>query len=76
MTPVGTWCRSGRPTAGAVDDIMSRLATISDSGGTLASYKYLGLGTIVREDYPHRVTSSIPATFASIELPSLMSYGP
>ncbi len=25
--------------------------TISDSSGTLASYKYLGLGQIVEEDY-------------------------
>jgi hypothetical protein len=34
-----------------VDAIMSRLSSISDSTGTLANYKYLGLGTIVVEDY-------------------------
>jgi RHS repeat-associated protein len=37
-------------TAGAIDDIMSRLATIGDSTGTLSAYKYLGLGTIVEEN--------------------------
>ncbi len=34
-----------------VDCIMSRLETISDSSGTLASYKYLGAGRIAVEDY-------------------------
>ena len=31
---------------------MSRLSSISESNGTVdASYKYLGLGTIVKENY-------------------------
>ena len=40
-------------TTGAIDDIMSRLASIKDDDGStvLASYKYLGGGTIVTEDY-------------------------
>ena len=39
--------------AGAIDDIMSRLTAILDDDGTttLASYKYLGAGTVVTEDY-------------------------
>ncbi|MCX7428827.1 MAG: autotransporter-associated beta strand repeat-containing protein [Planctomycetia bacterium] len=36
---------------GAIDDIMSRLATIGDGSTVLASYKYLGAGRIVVEDY-------------------------
>ena len=38
-------------TTGAIDDIMSRLATIGDGTNTQAAYKYLGAGTIVEEDY-------------------------
>ena len=38
-------------TAGAIDDIMSRLATIGDGTDTYASYKYLGAGRVVVEDY-------------------------
>ena len=34
-----------------MDDIMSRLATIGDGTNTHASYKYLGAGKIVTEDY-------------------------
>jgi YD repeat-containing protein len=34
----------------AVDDIMSRLATISDSSGPIAAYTYLGADTIASED--------------------------
>lgn len=37
--------------AAGVDDVMSRLSEISDSAGTLAAYKYLGLGRIVEEVY-------------------------
>ena len=50
--PNGRDVQYGYGTAGAVDDIMSRLETISDTSGTLASYKYLGLGTIVKENFP------------------------
>ena len=35
-----------------VDDALSRLSSISDSTGTLESYKYLGLGTVVERDHP------------------------
>ncbi len=40
-------------TAGGTDDVMSRLAAIKDDGGTpvLASYEYLGAGTVVEENY-------------------------
>ena len=40
-------------TTGAIDDIMSRLSAIEDDDGStvLASYKYLGAGRIVTEDY-------------------------
>jgi hypothetical protein len=34
-----------------LDDIMSRIATIGDGTNTQASYKYLGAGRIVEEDY-------------------------
>ena len=38
--------------ATGVNAIMSRLSSISESNGTVdASYKYLGLGTIVKENY-------------------------
>jgi YD repeat-containing protein len=35
-----------------LDDSISRLSSISDSGGILESYKYLGLGTVVERDHP------------------------
>ena len=38
-------------TAGSADDDINRLAAIEDGGQTLASYQYLGLNTIVTEDY-------------------------
>ncbi len=38
-------------TTGAIDDIMSRLASIGDGTNTYAGYKYLGAGRIVTEDY-------------------------
>ncbi len=38
-------------TAGAIDDIMSRLASIGDGTDSYASYKYLGAGRIGVEDY-------------------------
>ncbi len=37
---------------GMVDEVMSRLATISDSSGTLAAFTYLGAGTVASESYP------------------------
>ncbi len=49
--PNGREVQYGYGTAGAIDDIMSRLATISDAGGTLAAYTYLGADTVVTEDY-------------------------
>ena len=40
-------------TTGAIDDVMSRLASIKDDDDStvLASYRYLGAGRIVTEDY-------------------------
>src|SRR5207237_9367236 len=35
-----------------LDSTISRLSSISDSTGTLVSYSYLGLSTVVIEDYP------------------------
>ncbi len=49
--PAGQAIEYGYGTAGAVDDIMSRLATIGDGTDTYASYKYLGAGRVVVEDY-------------------------
>ena len=39
--PAGQAIEYGYGTAGAIDDIMSRLATIGDGNDTYASYKYL-----------------------------------
>ncbi|MCE5267071.1 MAG: hypothetical protein LLG00_04220, partial [Planctomycetaceae bacterium] len=38
--------------AAGVDNIMSRLSSISDSVGNLAEYTYLGLSTIAKETRP------------------------
>jgi RHS repeat-associated protein len=38
--------------SGSLDDTISRLSSLSDSGGTLESYKYLGLDTVVERDHP------------------------
>src|SRR5258708_17284289 len=35
-------------TAGGLNDVISRLASLSDTFGTLESYDYLGLSTVVR----------------------------
>jgi hypothetical protein len=35
-----------------LDGSISRLSSISDSGGVLESYQYLGLGTVVGRDHP------------------------
>jgi RHS repeat-associated protein len=35
-----------------LDSNISRLSSISDSGGTVESYKYLGLDTVVERDHP------------------------
>jgi RHS repeat-associated protein len=35
-----------------LDSNISRLSSLSDSGGTLESYLYLGLGTVVERDHP------------------------
>ncbi len=35
-----------------LDSSISRLSSISDSGGTLEAYKYLGLDTVVERDHP------------------------
>ncbi len=42
----------GYGATGAVDDIMSRFDSISDLSGGLASYDYLGAGTVASVSYP------------------------
>lgn len=49
--PNGREVHYGYGTAGAVDDIMSRLATIGDGASPQAAYSYLGADKIVTEDY-------------------------
>jgi len=49
--PDGRQVQYGYGTTQAIDDIMSRLATIGDANSTYAAYKYLGAGRIVTEDY-------------------------
>jgi len=49
--PNGREVHYGYGTTGAIDDIMSRLATLGDGTNTHASYTYLGAGRIVTEDY-------------------------
>ena len=39
-------------TSGSIADCLNRLDAVSDSGGTLSQYTYLGLGAIVKESYP------------------------
>ncbi len=58
-------------TTGAIDDIMSRLASIGDGTDYYASYKYLGAGRIVEEDFTE-VLQGIPARSRDelTELPS------
>ena len=38
--------------SGSLNDTISRLDSLSDSTGTLESYKYLGLDTVVERDHP------------------------
>jgi hypothetical protein len=38
--------------SGSLNNSISRLDSISDSAGTLESYKYLGLSTVVERDHP------------------------
>ena len=49
--PNGRQVQYGYGTTQAIDDIMSRLATIGDGTDTHAAYQYLGAGRIVAEDY-------------------------
>ncbi len=48
--------------ASGVDAGISRLTSLSDSGGTLEGYKYLGLGTVVERDHPQ---TSVNLTYIS-----------
>ena len=45
-----------------LNDTISRLSSLSDSTGTVESYKYLGLGTVVERDHPE---SGVNQTFIS-----------
>jgi hypothetical protein len=38
--------------ASGIDNNISRLTSVSDFTGTLESYKYLGLSTVVEQDHP------------------------
>ena len=49
--PEGREVHYGYGTTQAIDDIMSRLATIGDGANTHASYKYLGADRIIEKDY-------------------------
>ncbi|MDD4269181.1 MAG: RHS repeat-associated core domain-containing protein, partial [Thermoguttaceae bacterium] len=49
--PNGRQVQYGYGTTGAIDDIMSRLASIGDGTRNYASYRYLGAGRIAVEDY-------------------------
>jgi RHS repeat-associated protein len=55
--PNGRDVQYGYGTAGAVDDIMSRIESISDLSGGLASYDYLGAGTVASVSYPQPALS-------------------
>ncbi|MGH9205538.1 MAG: hypothetical protein ACRD1G_03105, partial [Acidimicrobiales bacterium] len=48
--------------AAGVDNTISRLTSLSDPSGTLESYKYLGLDTVVERDHP---LTNINQTFIS-----------
>ncbi|MFT3787347.1 MAG: RHS repeat-associated core domain-containing protein [Tepidisphaeraceae bacterium] len=50
--PGGKVITYGYGSSGSLDDHISRIASISDSGGTLESYKYLGLSTRIERDRP------------------------
>jgi len=59
VRPTGVTCPNGRGvqyghgTTGAIDDIMSRLSSISDrSLGDTVACTYLGRGSIVKETHP------------------------
>ena len=73
--PNGRDVQYGYGTTGAIDDIMSRLETISDTSGTLAGYKYLGLGTIVKENFPRPASSSITIRAAMVPSPASTASG-
>jgi RHS repeat-associated protein len=49
--PNGRDVQYGYGTAGSTDDVLGQVATIAGSDGTYAAYTYLGLDTIVTEDY-------------------------
>jgi RHS repeat-associated protein len=49
--PNGRDVEYGYGTTGSTDDVLGQVATIAGSDGTYAAYTYLGVGTIVTEDY-------------------------
>jgi len=61
-------------TAGAIDDVMSRLAAVKDDDGStvLASYKYLGAGRVVEEDYED---AEVKLDYAHDDLAGLDRFG-
>ena len=50
--PDGRTVSFGYGAAGSADDAAGRVASISDGATTLASYRYLGTGTVVEVDLP------------------------
>src|SRR5258707_10162881 len=46
--PNGKFVSENAGTAGGINDVISRLASLSDTTGTLESYDYLGLSTVIR----------------------------
>jgi RHS repeat-associated protein len=49
--PNGRDVQYGYGMAGSTDDVLGQVATIAGSDGTYAAYTYLGVNTIVTEDY-------------------------
>jgi RHS repeat-associated protein len=49
--PNGRDVEYGYGTTGSTDDVLGQVATIAGSDGTYAAYTYLGVGTIVTENY-------------------------
>ena len=69
---IGRVAKDRNGTTGAIDDIMSRLATIGDGTNTQAAYTYLGAGKIVVEDY---VEAGVKLDYAANNLSGFDRFG-
>ena len=67
--PNGRDISNGYGTSGSVDDIMSRLVTISDTSGTIASYTYLGADVIAsqNDEQPQIALDYSAGNFAALD---------